>query len=154
MNCLFCAMVANEIPHHKIWEDEKHLAILTIFPNTEGFTVVFPKKHYDSYAFEQDDEVLIDLMLATKVVAKILDKAFADVGRTGMFFEGFGVNHLHSKLSPMHGTADMSEWKPLNSKINTYFDAYPGYLSSHDAPQMDNDKLAEIAAKIIQSQSE
>ncbi len=148
MECLFCSMVKGEIPCHKIWEDENHLAILSIFPNTLGFTVVFPKKHCTSYAFEQDDATLCDLTLATKRVARILDTAFEDVGRCGMFFEGFGVDHLHSKLFPMHGTSDMRSWKPIESKLNTFYEVYPGYLSSHDAPQASESELADLAKMI------
>jgi diadenosine tetraphosphate (Ap4A) HIT family hydrolase len=50
-------------------------------------------------------QALADLVLATQKVTKLLDKAFDDVGRTGTFFEGFGVDHVYSKLSPMHSTA-------------------------------------------------
>lgn len=104
MTCIFCQIVEGKAPCHKVWEDEHHLAFLSIFPNTDGFTVVIPKKHYPSYAFDLPPQALADLMLATQKVAKKLDKAFPDVSRTGMFFEGFGVDHVHSKLSPMHGT--------------------------------------------------
>jgi diadenosine tetraphosphate (Ap4A) HIT family hydrolase len=99
-----------------VWEDEHHLAFLSIFPNTDGFTVVIPKKHYPSYAFDMPPQALADLVLATQKVAKLLDKAFDDVGRTGMFFEGYGVDHVHSKLSPMHGTGDMTQWRPIESR--------------------------------------
>ena len=61
MSCIFCDIVKGKLPCHKIWEDEKHLAFLSIFPNTEGFSVVIPKQHYSSYAFEQSDEVLSGL---------------------------------------------------------------------------------------------
>lgn len=86
MGCIFCDMVAGRAPCHRIWEDEEHLAFLSIYPNTEGFSVVIPKAHHGSYAFEQDDAVLAKLVLATKRVARLLDAAFDDVGRTGMFF--------------------------------------------------------------------
>lgn len=150
MECIFCKMVRGEMPCHKIWEDEKHLAFLTIFPNTEGFTVVIPKKHYPSYAFDLPDEVLVDLIKATKKVAKLLDRSFADVGRTGMFFEGFGVDHVHAKLFPMHGT-NIPKWKPLKSDIDKYFNQYEGYISSHDYKRADDEKLAKLAEKIRNS---
>jgi len=121
-DCIFCQIVKNESPSFKIWEDEKHLAFLTIFPNTEGVTVVIPKAHYSSYAFDLPDEVLTDLILATKKVAKLLDSKLEDVGRTAMVFEGYGVDHIHAKLYPMHRTADMGEWRPIESKIDKYFD--------------------------------
>ena len=75
-NCVFCKIIKGELPSHKIWEDKKHLAFLSIFPNTEGYTVVVTKKHYSSYAFDQNDKVLTELMLASKKVAKLLDSKF------------------------------------------------------------------------------
>lgn len=147
MDCLFCKIVQGEIPSYKVWEDEKHLAFLTIFPNTPGFTVVIVKEHYDSYAFDLPENVLTDLVLAAKKVGKLIDSKFEDVGRTGMIFEGLGVNHVHAKLFPMHGTK-MDEWKALTSGNKTFFDLYPGYISSHDGPRADDAWLAEIAKKI------
>jgi diadenosine tetraphosphate (Ap4A) HIT family hydrolase len=147
-NCIFCKIVKAEMPSHKIWEDENHLAFLSIFPNTKGFTVVVTKKHYSSYAFDLPDDVLLDLISAAKKVAKLLDKKLEDVGRTGMIFEGFGVDHVHAKLFPMHGTADMKEWKKIESKIDKYFEKYEGYISSHDSKRADDKKLAELARKI------
>ncbi|EHC99812.1 hypothetical protein LTSEWAN_4810, partial [Salmonella enterica subsp. enterica serovar Wandsworth str. A4-580] len=107
---------------------------------------MIPKKHYPSYAFDLPPQALADLMLATQKVAKKLDKAFPDVSRTGMFFEGFGVDHVHSKLSPMHGTGDLTHWKPIESRQNKFFEQYEGYLSSHDHERADDEKLAALAA--------
>lgn len=146
-NCIFCKIVKGELPAHKVWEDENHLAFLSIFPNTDGVTVIIPKKHYSSYAFDLPDNALKDLMMITKTVAKKLDKAFEDVGRCAMVFEGCGVDHIHSKLFPMHGT-NTPEWKPIESKINKFFKKYPGYISSHDADRADDKVLAKIAEKI------
>ncbi len=147
IDCIFCKIVKNETPSHKIWEDEKHLAFLSIFPNTEGFSVVITKEHFPSYPFDLPDNILTDLLLATKKVAKLLDNKLSNVGRTGMIFEGFGVDHVHAKLFPMHGTK-MKRWKPIKSNINKYFDKYEGYISSHDYKLADNNKLAKLAKKI------
>lgn len=148
--CVFCKIVNGQIPAEVIWEDDKHIAILDIFPNTEGFTVVLPKKHLPSDAFENDDIVLKDLILATKKVATILVNAFPDVARCGMFFEGFGVDHLHSKLFPMHGTGEMKKWEKIESKdvthdVGPYYEKYPGYLSSRSGKRADDDKLKKLA---------
>ena len=153
MDCIFCKIVSGEIPSYKFWEDQAHIAFLSINPNTPGFSVVATKKHLPSYAFANSDENLSALVLATKKVAKILDETFEDVGRSGMFFEGFGVDHLHSKLYPMHGTADMSAWKPIESgnKMNIFFEKYPGYLSSHDSVRADDSGLAGLAEKLRQT---
>lgn len=147
-DCIFCKIVRGEAPAHKIWEDEKHLAFLSIYPNTPGFSVVITKEHYPSYAFDNSDEVLTGLTIAAKKVGKLLDLAFEDVGRTGMFYEGFGVNHLHAKLFPMHGTGNMETWQPIKSPLTTFFDTYPGFLSSHDAEKAEDDQLEKLAAEI------
>lgn len=147
-DCIFCKIVTGEAPSHQIWEDEKHVAFLSIFPNTEGFTVVIPREHYPSYPFDLPDTILSELVLASKQVAKLLDASFEDVGRTGMIFEGFGVDHVHAKLIPMHGTGDLKEWKPLKSNVDKYFERYEGYLSSHDYNRGDDVKLAELARHI------
>ena len=146
-DCIFCQIVRNELPSHKIWEDDKHLAFLSIYPNTLGATVVITKEHYSSYAFDLPDEVLTNLILATKQVAKLLDSKLEDVGRTGMVFEGFGINHVHAKLFPLHGTK-LSEWKPIKSNVNKYFKIYEGYISSHDCQLADAQELAAIAQRI------
>ncbi|WP_171027299.1 HIT family protein [Photobacterium damselae] len=148
MACVFCEIVKGKLPCHKVWEDDKHLAFLSIYPNTKGFTVVITKKHCSSYAFAQSDEVLCDLIVATKKVALLLDKSFDGVARTGMFFEGYGVDHLHSKLSPMHGTGNNSEFQLIEANIDKFYDNYEGYLSSHDWHRADDSELAQIAAHI------
>lgn len=146
--CVFCKIVRGEAPAHKIWEDEKHLAFLSIYPNTPGFTVVITKEHHPSYAFANPDGVLTALTLAAKKVGELLDLAFEDVGRTGLIYEGFGVNHLHAKLFPMHGTGTMEEWRPVKSPLKTYFDQYPGFMSSHDADRADDEQLEALAVEI------
>lgn len=146
-DCIFCKIVAGEIPSHKIWEDENFLAFLSIFPNTEGVSVVIPKKHYSSYVFDLPTDVRTDLIEAARTVAKMIDSKFEDVGRTALVFEGFGVDHVHAKLFPMHGTK-MEKWEAVHSGIETYFEKYPGYISSHDAKMADNEVLAKTAEKI------
>lgn len=148
MTCIFCEIVAGNAPCHRIWEDEKHLAFLSIFPNTPGFSVVIPKRHYGSYLFAQDDQVISELVLATKQVVRRIDAAFDDVARTGMMFEGYGVDHLHAKLFPMHGTGNDPEFKPIASRVDKFFERYEGYLSSHDHQRADDAELARIAEKI------
>jgi hypothetical protein len=57
-DCPFCKIVKKEFDAHIIWEDEKHLAFLSIYPNTKGFTVVITKDHYPSYNFDLPDNAL------------------------------------------------------------------------------------------------
>jgi len=150
--CIFCQIVKGMAPCHKVWEDDHHLAFLSIFPNTEGVTVVIPKKHYPSYAFDLPDKVLARLIIAAKTVANKIDNAFDDVGRTGLVFEGFKVDHVHAKLFPMHATK-MAKWKRVDSHVDKYFEEYEGYISSHDGKRADDKALARIAEKISLSNS-
>ncbi|CRM75836.1 HIT domain protein [Pseudomonas sp. 37 R 15] len=148
MDCIFCSIVQKTSPAHILWEDDQHMAFLSIFPNTPGFSVVIPKQHYGSYAFAQSDEVLAGLVVAAKKTALQIDRAFADVARTGMMLEGYGVDHLHAKLFPMHGTGSDSAFKPLSSKVDKFFEAYEGYISSHDSERAEDTELAALAAHI------
>ena len=147
-DCVFCKIVDGEAPAHTIWEDEKHMAFLSRWPNTEGFSVVITKEHKPSYAFDNEDAVLTELTLAAKKVGKLIDAAYNDVGRTGMIFEGFGVDHLHAKLFPMHGTGVEAEWRQHKSNIDTYFEKYEGYISSHDSRKVSDEELEIVAQKI------
>ncbi len=149
MGCIFCEIVSGKAPSHKVWEDEKHLAFLSIFPNTEGVTVVIPKKHYSSYIFDLPDDVLLDLTLVAKKVAKLLDQKLDDVGRTALVFEGFGIDHVHLKLFPMHGTK-MDEWRKIESAVDKYFTKYEGYISSHDHKRANDEELSKLSKKIIE----
>ena len=144
--CLFCKFVRGEAPHFKIWEDAKHLAFLTPFPNTPGFSVVITKEHQDSYGFAVSPSVLTELILAARQVAQRIDKNLG-VARTGLIMEGYGINHLHVKLVPMHGI-DQVEWQPINSTDRTFYPRYIGMLSSNDGPRMPDAELEAIAAKI------
>jgi len=148
VTCPFCEIAAGQAPCHKIWEDAEHMAFLSIFPNTPGFSVVIPKRHVSSYLFDQEDEVVSELVLASKRVGRLLDRALEGVARTGLIFEGYGVDHLHAKLFPMHGTGDSSAFRPVESNVDKYFERYEGYISSHDYRRADDDVLGALAARI------
>ncbi|TSC62605.1 MAG: histidine triad (HIT) protein, partial [Parcubacteria group bacterium Gr01-1014_106] len=82
--CIFCEIVRGTASAHRIWEDNKHLAFLSTYPNTAGFAVVVTKTHFPSDAFVAEDAVLADLVVAAKKVGKKITAAFEDVGRTGL----------------------------------------------------------------------
>jgi histidine triad (HIT) family protein len=46
-DCLFCKMVAGQIPATKVYEDEDVLAFLDIGPISDGHTLVIPKQHFE-----------------------------------------------------------------------------------------------------------
>ena len=145
---VFTKIIKKELPAHFLYEDEHCIAILDRNPAVKGQSLVIPKHEID-YAFDLDDDVLTGLILYTKKIAKKLDGFFEDVGRTAMVFEGFGVDHIHAKLFPMHGTMQVHEnWKAVNSNVDKYFEQYEGYISSHDFQRANDEELALLAEQI------
>ncbi len=147
MDCIFCKIVSGEAPSHKIWEDEKHLAFLSIFPNTKGFAVVITKQHFPADFYAWPEDVFSGLSLAARKVGQLLNLKLEDVGRTGLIYEGFGIDHAHIKLFPMHGTK-MDQWKPIHSSVDKYFEKYEGYISSHDYKRADDSELSSLADRL------
>lgn len=45
-NCIFCKIVASDIPCDKVYEDEEFLAFMDIKPHAPGHVQVIPKEHY------------------------------------------------------------------------------------------------------------
>jgi histidine triad (HIT) family protein len=148
IDCLFCKIVRGELDCAKIWEDKDFLAILDINPNTKGMTLVLTKKHYDSYAFDMPDAAYKKLMLTSRNVAKLLEKAF-NISRVALVMEGMGVNHAHIKLYPLHGVTE--KFKETWASEKEFFDKYPGYISTVLGPrQVPVDELKRLAQEIIE----
>jgi len=144
-NCIFCQIAKGKLPCHKIYEDNEHLAFLDIFPNTKGMTLVIPKKHFDSYAFDMPDEDYCKLLEVTKKIAKALDKALG-CKRTAMVMEGMGVNHAHIKLYPLHDIKKKFE-KNIAKKTG-FFKRYEGYVATFMGPRAKDEELKKLALKI------
>lgn len=54
-NCIFCKIVAGEIPSYTVYEDDVVKAFLDISQGTPGHTLVIPKKHVpDLFAYDED----------------------------------------------------------------------------------------------------
>jgi histidine triad (HIT) family protein len=94
-DCIFCKIVAGEIPSYKIYEDEKYLAFLDIFPWCEGHTLVIPKTHV-RWVWDYPE-----LGEYFEVVGRIA-KHHRDVKGDGVRSEIFGwdVPHAHIHLLP------------------------------------------------------
>ena len=74
IDCVFCKIVAGDIPAVKIWENDYFIALFDVFPACRAQTLVLPKKHYDSDIFVMDSNIYTELLLATKEVATLLKK--------------------------------------------------------------------------------
>jgi histidine triad (HIT) family protein len=147
---IFDKITRREIPSFVVWEDEDHIAFLTPFPNTPGFTVVIPKVNPGDYVFDLSNEEYSKLLLATKHVAALLEEAL-DVSRVALIFEGTGVAHVHAKLIPLHG--ELASQTDVWSDHTEFTEQYKGYLTTAEGPKMDDDRLREIQAKILAVQN-
>lgn len=140
-DCIFCKIVAGEIPSYKIYEDENFLGILDLFPGMKGMTLLLTKEHYDSYIFEMPDNIYTDFVLTAKKLGQIIDKNLG-VKRTAMVMEGMGVNHAHIKLYPLHGLDE--EYEPIVADEKKYSDKYEGYISTLMGPKAGDEDLKEL----------
>lgn len=145
-DCIFCRIVKGEIPSYKVYEDEGYIAILDLFPNIKGQTLVIPKKHLDSYAFRLKDVDLANFISATKRVANLLEKKLK-VGRVHMVLEGTGVNHLHAKLYPALGTDEV--FKQAIAEERVFFESYPGFVTTLMGPQATDKDLKALQELIV-----
>ena len=148
--CPFCEIAAGRLQTASFWENDEFMAFLSIDPNTEGFSCVIPKEHYGSDVLKMPDDVLQRFILASKVVAQLLEKYYQDVGRVGLIMEGTGIDHAHIKLVPMHGTEHLKhvEWQQSLSNQEHWFDKYEGWISSASGPKADLEKLQQLADRL------
>lgn len=73
-DCLFCKIIAKEIPGQVVFENEHTLAFLDIRPNNKGHTLVVPKTHYRNI-FDIPEDVWLEVMKTTHYLAPIIKTA-------------------------------------------------------------------------------
>lgn len=152
--CPFCEIVNGNIKTPGIIsENDEFMSFLAINPNTEGFTCVIPKKHFNSDILKMPDDVLQRLIVYAKNISGILENYYQDVGRVGLMMEGMGIDHAHIKLMPLHGTDHLKrgEWKQILSGKEFWFDKYEGWICSGGGPKADPKKLKTLSEKIKDS---
>jgi len=101
-NCLFCKIIAGEIPSAKVYEDEVCIAFNDISPQAPTHVLIIPREHFDSLdkTKKSDKETLGHLLLTAAEIAR--EKGFAEDGyRTVINTNSDGgqtVFHLHVHL--------------------------------------------------------
>lgn len=100
-NCLFCKIVAQEIPSDKVLENSKFLAFRDIDPKAPVHVLVISKKHFEDIVelSTNDDDLTSGLMKFATEVAGIekLEKGFRIVLNTGQE-GGQSVQHVHAHV--------------------------------------------------------
>ena len=98
MDCLFCKIVAGDIPSTKVYEDEKVLAFRDIAPMAPTHILVIPKTHIGSVAeiTAENSDLVAHIFTVIPQIAKeegleggyrVVSNCGADAGQT--------VHHLH-----------------------------------------------------------
>ena len=71
-DCLFCKIIAGEIPSNKVYEDDEILAFNDVAPQAPVHFLIVPKKHMASLddTTDEDAALLAHIMLKIKELAK------------------------------------------------------------------------------------
>ncbi|ATB29172.1 HIT family protein [Melittangium boletus] len=102
---IFSKIVRGEIPCHKVWEDERHLAFLDIRPMRPGHTLVIPKDAGD-YLFDLEPQAYGELMQAVRTVARLLKERLG-CQRVVEVVIGYEIPHAHVHLIPTDSMAEL-----------------------------------------------
>ena len=106
MSCILCDFVNKEKDCFQVWEDEHFLAFLDINPINPGHTLLIPKQHA-SDVFDLPEDLYLRLFNTARVLAPVMKRAF-DAPRIGLAIEGFGVDHVHIHLVPVHNSNELN----------------------------------------------
>lgn len=134
-DCIFCKIIAGEIPSSKVYEDDQVIAFLDISQVTPGHTLVVPKQHFRNL-LEMDGDSTSQLFARVPDIARKVVKA---TGAKGMNIlnnneeiAGQTVFHTHVHLAPRYDETD-------------------GLQISFEAHEPDFPALAQLAEKIAQA---
>ncbi|HBH71777.1 MAG: Histidine triad family protein [Parcubacteria group bacterium GW2011_GWC1_42_11] len=124
-SCLFCKIIAGEIPSSKVYEDDNVLAFLDIRPVNIGHTLVIPKNHHINLYETQDEDLSRMIAVIKKLSIAIRNALNADginiemnndpVAGQIIFhthihiiprFKGDGFTHWHGARGYNEGEAD------------------------------------------------
>lgn len=114
-DCIFCKIIAGDIPSAKVYEDDDVYAFLDISQVTKGHTLVIPKEHTKNI-YETDEAIAAALFTRVPKIANALNQAFQPAGinivNNNEEFAGQTVFHLHLHLIPRYDKTDgyQAQW--------------------------------------------
>lgn len=117
--CIFCKIVAGEIPSTKIYEDEHLLAFLDIHPVNAGHALLIPKVHSENL-LDTPDEILQRMIAISKPLARAVVAAAGGSGFNLSLNNGAAagqvVPHLHFHIIPRHAHDEHKAWSHRDYK--------------------------------------
>ncbi len=99
-NCIFCKIVAGEIPSTKVYEDESFFAFLDIQPISDGHMLLVPKEHIIWMQEAPDALIAAIFVLTKKLMLAIQASTGCDFVQIGVV--GQDVPHFHIHLMPRY----------------------------------------------------
>ena len=120
--CLFCRIVAGELPAIRVYEDDRVVAILDIFPATRGHALVIPRTHAGDLVDVDRDDLCACAMAAQLLAGRAFDGLSAD-GVTVMQSNGAAawqtVFHYHVHVIPRYaGDPLVLPWTPSGAQAD------------------------------------
>lgn len=102
-NCIFCKILAGEIPSTAVYEDDDFKAILDVNPAARGHVIILPKNHAANI-YELPDEDASKIMVVAKTIATAIEKAYhcdgVNILQNNGEAAGQTVFHLHVHVIP------------------------------------------------------
>jgi len=124
-DCIFCKIVAGQIPSFKVYEDDRVFAFEDINPVSEGHTLIIPKRHAQDL-WEMAPEDLAAVHLASQKIGTALKQILKASGIAALQLNGRGVNqvvmHYHLHLIPRRADAPqlpMTHWEMTPGDMET-----------------------------------
>ena len=109
-NCIFCKIIAGEIPCFKLAEDDDTLAFMDINPANEGHALAIAKGHWEN-VFEIPADAIAATARTAQAVARAVQAALAPDGINLVQANGPGalqsVQHFHIHILPRRTGDDL-----------------------------------------------
>ena len=102
-DCIFCKIVAGDIPASKIYEDEDTLAFMDIGPVVKGHALVIPKQHHDPITGTPPETLQKLIVTVQKVAQAQIDGLGAkgiNISQANGALAGQVVSHIHFHVIP------------------------------------------------------
>ena len=132
-DCVFCKIVAKEIPATVVHEDEHTLAFMDIGQVNPGHVLVAVKKHADNI-FALDDTQAAAVFRAAARVARAIRAAFSPGGLSVYQAKGKPagqtVFHFHLHLLPRHEGDGMELTWPVKNPPREKLAEYAGKIKA------------------------
>jgi len=115
MDCIFCKIVAGDLPAHKRYEDERSLAFLDLFPGCEGHALGIPKSHAEGFlelAADDRDAVMATAHRVSEALMAELKPEGFNLHQSNGKVAGQVIFHFHLHILPRKKDDGLqSPWK-------------------------------------------